>query len=729
MNTQTFAPAAPNNALSAGILQAIDWVDAARRQSPRLEREADRLIQRLRRCHNRAARLENTCPAQVAIGLYGHNAAAKAHLLAALAPGAKRFNADLSLAVRYCTAAEAGPAEYPIALALLNEAQWLAITLDAAAMGGFRLDWDARAIAGHLQTLARHRQAIAPDGLSDGDVLALWDSQRRHGDKGQQTLDRHFWPQAVALAPQLSIDDRARLFAPLWGEEPTLTTHYRQLAHTLHALGDSRQVHAPRRALTLLTASAAPENTAIVVMAEHGGEREIALSDLVWLTAEVTTVLPQTAQAGLPADVALIDLPGSCARPQAEPTQRLQQAKRAHLLARCADGLHANLLLVADAAATPQDAARIGQALAGWVDHTQGETPALRQRRKPGLIWAITPFDPRQEGKPRPDDAVQRQVGEPGDSWATLLALDEQDCRRMVNYLAAQARPAHKQARLLELREELQRELTESLLGNWLTAADPYATQQRAQQLLRALQAQAGRHGELLERLLPQRDTLRQLYQQQQHAVPTPATPAPFGLDIDLFGAPETPAPGEPPTSPFATRIFADWINHLRSLPDSRRLLDLLGVDKPHLELLVDALIGAACRQRLDDELERALCAGGLPEQGEDRQISQALALLGDFVAWLGFQRRDAATRPESRVNPGQPIFTPPPQPAVDWSGQQRLTRLAPTPTKSTAFYIYDWLIGLQTLLAENAAQAQPALADEQRAALAAIVAALRAAP
>lgn len=108
----------------------------------------------------------------------------------------------------------------------------------------------------------------------------------------------------------------------------------------------------------------------------------------------------------------------------------------------------------------------------------------------------------------------------------------------------------HKQARLLELREELQRELTDSLLGNWLTAADPYATQQRAQQLLRALQAQAGRHGELLERLLPQRDTLRQLYQQQQHAAPTPATPAPFGLDIDLFGAPETPASGEPPRHP-----------------------------------------------------------------------------------------------------------------------------------------------------------------------------------
>ncbi|PYA53006.1 virulence factor, partial [Serratia marcescens] len=322
MKAITTAQSAPNHALSAGILQAIAWVDTARRQSTRLEREADRLTLRLRRCHNRALQLAKAQPAQVAIGLYGHNAAAKAHLLAALAPGAERLHGDAALAVRYCATAPTPSTEYPLALALLDEAQWLAITLDAAAMGGFRLDWDARAIAGHLQALTRHRQAVALDGLSDSDVLALWDSQRRHGDKGQQTLDRHFWPQAVALAPQLSIDDRARLFAPLWGEETTLTAHYRQLAHTLHALGGSRQVHAPHRALPLLTASAAAENAAIVVMAEHGGERKIALSDLTWLTAEVTTVLPQTAQAGLPADVALIDLPGSRACPQAEPTQR-----------------------------------------------------------------------------------------------------------------------------------------------------------------------------------------------------------------------------------------------------------------------------------------------------------------------------------------------------------------------------------------------------------------------
>lgn len=234
MKATTTAQSAPNHALSTGILQAIDWVDATRRQSARLEQEADRLTLRLRRCHNRALQLANAQPDQVAIGLYGHNAAAKAHLLAALAPAQK----GCTQTPRWrCVTAPPRRRRAPsiLALALLNEAQWLAITLDAAAMGGFRLDWDARAIAGHLQALARHRQAVALDGLSDSDMLTLWDSQRRHGDKGQQTLDRHFWPQAVALAPQLSIDDRARLFAPLWGEETTLTARYRQLAHTLHA--------------------------------------------------------------------------------------------------------------------------------------------------------------------------------------------------------------------------------------------------------------------------------------------------------------------------------------------------------------------------------------------------------------------------------------------------------------------------------------------------------------
>ncbi|MGO2370308.1 MAG: virulence factor SrfC family protein [Serratia sp. (in: enterobacteria)] len=736
MKPITSGAAEPINSLGNSIIQAIDWVASTRQQSTRLSREADNLTVRLRRSYNRARQLDSAMHHRVAIGLYGHNAAAKAHLLAALAPGASPLTDAATLTVRYSASGTQTPPAYPVAISLLDEAQLIAMMIGTAVMGGFHADGDTRAMAAHLAALERHRQPMAIDGLDSNAVVALWDSLRHQGGKAQQALEKHFWPQAILLAPYLSVDERARLFAPLWGEDPVLTANYRQLAHALHDLGHCQRVQASRQVLDpdsgILHAGmmTAPTEDKLTVLTEKGDTVGIALKSLAWLAAEVTTTLPLRKGAGLPDDVELLDLPTSSRCPGAGVTERMQQAKRASLLILAADSLHANLLLVTDAASTPQDASRAGNALAYWVRQTQGENTEVRTRRKPGLIWAITAFDSRQEGKPRPDDAVQRYVGEPGESWATLLAVDESDCHRMVAYLAAQARPTLKHDRVLEQRQELQRELTESLLGNWLRKTDPQLTHQRAQHLLRALQAQAGVHGELLEWLLPQSNTLRQLYVQQQHILPAPVTSAsPFDEEIDLFGDGNIPpaAPTELSGSPFAQRVFADWVNHLRTLPDNPQLRILLGVGKQHLEILVDALITAACRLGIAESLERALSAGSLPEQGEDRQVSQALAILGDFVTWLGFQQREAALRPVSRINHGQPIFSPPPQPAVNWGSQQRLAKLAPTPARNTAFYIYDWLIGLQTLLAENGvAEAKGPLGETSHATLATIVAALR---
>ncbi|WP_413503533.1 virulence factor SrfC family protein [Serratia grimesii] len=727
----------PINSLGNSIIQAIDWVASTRQQSTRLNREADNLTIRLRRCHNRARQLDSAMHYRVGIGLYGHNAAAKAHLLAALAPGATPLTEDATLTVRYSASGPQSPSSYPVAISLLNEAQVIAMMISTAVMGGFHPDWDTRAVAAHLAALERHRQPMVINGLDSNAVVALWDSLRHQSGKWQQTLEKHFWPQAILLAPYLSVDDRARLFAPLWGEDPVLTTSYRQLAHALHDLGHCERVQAPRQVLHpesgILHAGmmTPPTEVKLSVLTEKGDMAGIALTDLAWLAAEVTTTLPQRKGAGLPDDVELLDLPTSSRCPSAELIERMQQAKRANLLILAADSLHANLLLVTNAANTPQDASRAGNALAYWVRQTQGENTGVRNRRKPGLIWTITAFDSRQEGKLRPDDAVQRYVGEPGESWATLLAVDESDCHRMVAYLAAQARPSLKRDCVLAQQQELRRELTESLLGNWLRTTDPQLTHQRAQHLLRALQSQAGVHGELLEWLLPQSNTLRQLYVQQQHSLPAPVTSAsPFDEEIDLFGDGNmtSATPTEPGGSPFAQRVFADWVNHLRTLPDNPQLRIVLGVGKQHLEILVDALITAACRLEMAESLARALSAGSLPEQGEDRQVSQALAILGDFVTWLGFQQREAALRPASRINHGQPIFSPPPQPAVNWGSQQRLAKLAPTPARNTAFYIYDWLIGLQTLISENeVAEANSPLEETSHAALAAIVATLRA--
>jgi len=78
------------------------------------------------------------------------------------------------------------------------------------------------------------------------------------------------------------------------------------------------------------------------------------------------------------------------------------------------------------------------------------------------------------------------------------------------------------------------------------------------------------------------------------------------------------------------------------------------------------------------------------------------MTVLGDFVAWLGFLQRPESERPESRVNRGQTIFSRPPAPSVSFSSGQRLTRLTAAPANHTAFYIYDWLVGLNQLIVEN---------------------------
>ncbi|MEX0634423.1 hypothetical protein M8494_31030 [Serratia ureilytica] len=87
------------------------------------------------------------------------------------------------------------------------------------------------------------------------------------------------------------------------------------------------------------------------------------------------------------------------------------------MLTRCADGLHANLLLAGRCRrhAAGRRPRRPGARQLGQSDR---RNPGAAPAPQTGLIWAIAPVR-STEGKARPDDAAQRQVGEPGDSWAT----------------------------------------------------------------------------------------------------------------------------------------------------------------------------------------------------------------------------------------------------------------------------------------------------------------------
>ncbi|AJC66344.1 putative virulence factor [Dickeya zeae] len=793
--------------VSQGVDQAIAWVEETRRNVPRLDMEADRLIIKLRRCRNKARGLSESSLKEIAMGMFGLAQGGKTYLLTSLAGGEngrietsvggvtldyqKNINPDNqqpAFVTRFTRQVEGKNTPNPVQLQLLHEADIARIMAYSFILEDAQNDTaelDEQHIAEHLKTLSLHRQQEPVAGLGSDDVVALWDYLTRHDARRQKPLERKFWPLAVELAPHLSIDDRASLFSVLWGERADYTSLYRHFAHTLEQLSGARKVLAP---ISLLVDEALQPDSGIfnasqfdrlnspsdlsvqvrpIVNGRAARSVELSLAELIMLTAEVLIPLLSPPKETLFGQVDLLDFPGFSLQdePEAEvdddnpdrllrlkphPLSRaLLRAKRAYLLERYTDDQEMNLLMVCTAAACKADVRHVGRALDFWVRHTQGENPQIRSRRKPGLIWAVTRHDRRFTHGHNNDEAVQRYVGNPGDAWGTMLAMDKRGINRMAAWLDTEVRREVKLGRINEQLSELQRELSDNLLGSWYQPAgadDPARKQHIAESMLKALQTRTGVHGELLERLLPSRDELRHLYLQQQvqqsrnfaayQETPDTAVPMasyePFGvgLDIDLFSDESEQAESEEKPTPvvpavqteeeqaenhsyeaeFARNLYRYWINHLRNLPENVAIIELLGINRPTIEMLVEELITASIRLKLEDELQIMLVDSGQlginRESKADRQVSRALNVLGDFVAWLGFQQISESLRPDSRVNKGNKIFAKPEKQVANFGASHRLTKLSVTPVNNTAYYIYDWLIGLNEMIIQNAGYA-----------------------
>ncbi|WP_145515328.1 putative virulence factor [Yersinia aleksiciae] len=791
--------------VTQGIGQTIDWISHTRQHAMRLDIEADLLTIKLRRQRNKARQLSNSALTAMSIGFFGQSSAGKQHLISALiADGNGRLETTLGgktldfwqqikpgyqasgVVTRFSHQAAISHESHPVLVSLLSEVDIAKLIVGAFLLENHsdeqRHSLDEQHIADHLQQLVMRRQPVAIAGISSDDVIGLWDYLARHDAPRQKRLETHFWPAAIALAPYLSIDDRARLFSVLWAERPPLTDAYRHFAYTLQHLGGAAQLLAPLSVLVddmLLPANGimnvatldhlnTPADTQIQVLPwvnnEAGNSVTLSLAELTLLAVELQIPLPMPATENVFESIDLLDFPDFNDAFNALPpldheifpqAALLSQAKNSYLLERYTDQQQINLLLICNAATQRAEVKAVGKALDYWVKQTQGENAQVRSRRNPGLIWALTPFDQRMvsdqsmAGATSHDEAVQRYVGNPGDSWGTLLALDTRGVERMVTYLTQEIHRDIKTERINEQLIELQRELTDNLLAGWTQSATSESQQKQriAETLLKALQTRTGLHGELLERLLPSRDELRALYLQQQDPrqpqnrpvelslAAVNAEPFSIGIDIDLFSdlplSPELETSMAPTASSdyeteYAASVQRYWINHLRQLPDNGPLIELLGITKPTIELLVTELITASIRLDITGQLVTILAdseqVGLQRETKADRQVSRALTILGDFVAWLGFLQISEVQRPDSRINRGAKIFALPPKSATPLGASQRLTKLALTPTNNTAFYIYDWLVGLGEIIIQNEGySASSEMTAQQREQLAAI--------
>ncbi|AAU91926.1 conserved hypothetical protein [Methylococcus capsulatus str. Bath] len=468
-------------AIFRGAGDALEWVAEVRTNAQRLDREGDGLIEKLRRSRNQCRRLGAAAKRPFSAGVFGMSQAGKSYLISTLARSAEGdlqtlldgrrvdFIGHLNppgggkeatgLVTRFTREPSAAPQGFPVELTLFSEAD-IAKILGNSFFNDFdreRVSFDTdpeklRALLGRLEPLA---QPEPTGGLSADEIIDLIDYFERRFEKSFAPLRADYWPRVIELAPRLRTEHRAELLSVLWGGIPDLTRAYRLLAEALARMSHAGTVFVPLAALVSETGGEPAWRADSILnvdvldgLGKEGGESlkvlpqregqvlaeaEVSRPVLAALTAELRFVLADAPAIGLLEEVDLLDFPGyrgrldvadleevrkRLKREDADPAAQLMlRAKVAYLFERYTEDQEMNVLLMCTRCDSQIEVTSLAPALSAWVHATQGETPADRGARPPGLVWVVTQLDRRLEAKPGQTAAQQQQ------EWANMVHI------------------------------------------------------------------------------------------------------------------------------------------------------------------------------------------------------------------------------------------------------------------------------------------------------------------
>ncbi|MDP9566911.1 UNVERIFIED_ORG: hypothetical protein J2806_002583 [Kosakonia oryzae] len=705
---------------SVNTTQALSaWINENRTLSPLLDDDADALLARLNAAAAGETALRDAVNAPCTIGLYGHSQAAKAHLLGALCgsgngrldvrPGDKTLDyfthinpghALTSMALRFSPDHSPMDDSFPLCLRIISEAELVQLFIAHTQQQPELRAADKAVIESRVAKWRTLRQPNPVPGITAEEIGGIARFWRSVVPSSQQQMDDALWYQFASLLPQLDLSARASAWSLLWGEQHELTQQWLALAHTLHQTGNSSELAAP---LSVLVDSFALPTDGFLTPAEPGSEEihdevvvhpwaneqrlnavSIPLATLALITREL--VLPVENSVLPSVDILDIPVPGP------QDGQPLWRSKCRWLLESYRQRLQPDVLMICNATLERSTTAATARALLNWVKETQsGQEAAL-----PGLVWAITPQDARFTLAQNLDEAVQQLIGKPGQHWGTLQALDASSLQRLLAWLAQATAPDLRQQRLKALVERHQHALRE-LLQTWLVSPEKDAATQRtrAEAVVRELQGQASRHGELLEGLQPdmqQFDTLWKVQQPREEKVS-----GLFNDAIDLFAESPDNTEQQPQIKDVGQQAHALWVNHVRQWSRNDDNAARLGLSPAALRQMAEIVIVSSYRLNLPEQLQAIM-------QRDTACAAQLHAAIGNFVAWLGYASVAEADRPASRVQKDRAIFAT----GSAEASNTRLTRLSEQPVHAATRYVYDWLVALYHRATENIGYRHP---------------------
>ncbi len=442
-----------------GAQLGIDWVKDVRLSSTRVDREADALIQKLRRVKNFAGRLGQAAANPVSVGFFGLSQAGKSYLISTMAAGdngrletiydgqqidfMKHVNPPgggkeaTGLVTRFTRNSQEAPTGYPIKLSIFSEIDLVKI-LGNSFFNDFnrekvKFNTDPEYINQLLSESEAKAQAHPTGGITEDDMVDLLDYFEGRFLSSMEPLLGTYWPVAISLVPRLMPEDRAKLLSVLWGQIDELTGTYLLLRNILASLSFTSTLYAP---LTVLVSGSEQEGFSqkdsimnVDILGRLGKDNSDAIavkpvqheqtlpevtiprSILAALTLEMVFPLREKPACEMLETVDLLDFPGYRGRLSIEDINGVSEAvkdnnkdpvaelflrgKVAYLFERFTDFQEMNVLIVCTPSDKQSDVTSVGPVLSNWIEKTQGESVEVRTGKKLGLAWAITMFDKR----------------------------------------------------------------------------------------------------------------------------------------------------------------------------------------------------------------------------------------------------------------------------------------------------------------------------------------------
>jgi len=446
--------------VAGAAADALAWVT----KYPEAAREGGAALARdLRRFGLGARKLAAAAARPMCVSVFGPSQAGKSYLISALArkgtepvrvllgTEAVDFVAEINpeggkeatgLVTRFTMRPTPGLPGRPVTVRLLTQTDVVKI-LGNSFLEDFNRDavvpLSQAEVASLIETLGR-RAGPSPSTVVDEDaVFDLQEYFERYfrGHPVILSLGAGFWREAAALAPRLSIADRAQLFGVLWNGIGTYTETCRRLTEALAALGDPDEAFMGTEALMprassiidvdTLAGLGAPDGLATLELATRDGRKATLPRPVVAaLVAELRLSLAEQPWDFFAA-TDLLDFPGARSREVlsdaaaylADPARVAPlylRGKVAYLYQRyvAEQELTAMLLCIGP---SNQEVRTLPGMVKEWVDATHGATPEERARQPTALFVVLTKFDMEFEEK------RGRKEDEPGQGtrWATRI--------------------------------------------------------------------------------------------------------------------------------------------------------------------------------------------------------------------------------------------------------------------------------------------------------------------